>query len=181
MKLQIVYFGNPILRKKCVPIPEVTAEIRTLAQNMIETMQECDGVGLAAPQINSDLRIFVCMIPPNAHPSINDNEWDNSEIVVFINPKILEYSDELWVRGEGCISIPQIYLPVERPVRVKVQATDLDGNLFERELIGISARCFLHENDHINGVLFIDRVHGKMRQQIEPQLRELKKRMSGSK
>ena len=97
---------------------------------------------------------------------------------VFINPKILEYSKEEWHRGEGCLSIPEVYASISRPLHIKVEATDVEGKRFIENFSDLEARTIMHENDHINGVLFIDRVRGRERESLEPLLRRLKKKFS---
>ncbi|MEI8366545.1 MAG: peptide deformylase [Parachlamydiaceae bacterium] len=172
MKLPIVYYGNPILRKKCAHVEGITNELRQLANAMVETMMDVDGLGLAAPQVNRAIALFVVHVAKEYDPS---NET-SGETLIFINPKILEYSPEEWWRGEGCLSLPEVYGPVSRPVRIKIEATDINGNRFTREFSQLEARAIMHENDHINGVLFIDRIQGKARQEIEADLRALKKK-----
>lgn len=177
MELPLAYFGDPVLRKKTAPIPEITDEIRKLAQDMVDTMRACNGIGLAAPQIHRSIAIFVTEVPiPKKNAETGEVTWENGPVRVFINPKIMSYSEEEWTSEEGCLSIPGIFGPVTRPVVIKVQATDLDGKVFTEEFKMLDARCIMHENDHINGVLFIDRVQGKARTELEPQLRELKKK-----
>jgi peptide deformylase len=95
---------------------------------------------------------------------------------VFINPKILDYSEKTWTIEEGCLSIPGVFGEVERPIKIKIEATDLEGNRFEEEFAFMAARAILHENDHIHGVLFIDRLERKRRQQIEMYLQQVKKK-----
>lgn len=174
MKLPIAYYGNPILRKKCKEIEAVNDEIRQLVQDMIETLIEHNGIGLAAPQVNHSLRLFITAVPIEQP----DGKWLPGKLRVFINPKILWVSESLEFHSEGCLSIPKLYAEVERPVKVKIQATDLDGNLFEEEFAGLEGRCILHENDHINGVLYIDRIHKKERKKLEPALQEIKKKLN---
>lgn len=172
MKLPLAYYGHPILRKKCVPVAEITEEIRQLAANMEETMITHDGIGLAAPQVHRSIALFLTHVPEQVGPE----EFSPGEVRVFINPKILEYSEEEWLRGEGCLSIPNVYGVVRRPLRIKVEATDLDGNRFTEEFSGLQARAIMHENDHINGKLFIDRIKGREREEMEKTLRAIKKK-----
>lgn len=173
MKLPIVLYGDPILRKKGVPVKEITDEIRQLAHDMIETMDEGGrGIGLAAQQVGKALRLFVL----RRYIDGPDGKWTVSDPVVYINPKILEVTKETWVSEEGCLSIPKIYLPVERPIKIKVESTRLDGSHVVEEIEGMNARVVLHENDHINGVLFIDRVEEKYLRGVESDLRALKKK-----
>ncbi|MBA3815458.1 MAG: peptide deformylase [Parachlamydiaceae bacterium] len=175
MKLPIAYFGNPILRKKCERVLEITPEIRRFVHDMEETMIAHDGIGLAAPQVQRSLAIFITCVPPEV-----DGEYtgEPGKLKIFINPKILEYSEEEWIRGEGCLSTPGIYGPVIRPLSIKVEAIDLDGKIFIEDFSGLDARAIMHENDHINGVLFIDRVRGKERLEIEKPLKDLKKKFT---
>lgn len=171
MKLPLIYYGNPILRKKGARVEAITDELRQLVSDMEETLIAHEGYGLAAPQINHSIALFLTKVAENSDE--DPNAPRNTR--VFINPKILEYSQEEWLRGEGCLSIPQVYGTVSRPVSIKVEATDIEGNRFTEEFTGLPARAIMHENDHINGVLFIDRIHGKERQELEPYLRFIKK------
>jgi len=172
MKQSIAYYGDPILRQKCKPVESINEEIRQLVRDLEETMLANDGVGLAAPQIKRSLAIFIT----NVADDEDEDEELPSIVRVYINPKVLKYSEEERTEEEGCVSIPNIYAPVRRPRRIKVEATDLNGELFTKELSGLSARAFLHENDHINGVLFIDRVRGRARERLEPWLRKIQRR-----
>lgn len=172
MKLTFCYYGNPVLRKKGEPIAEITEEIKQLAAAMIDYFDHNNGIGMAAQQVGKPLKLFVL----RRYIHLPDGKWTVSEPHVYINPKILEVSKETWVEEEGCMSIPKLHLPVERPLRIKVASTKLDGSRIEEELEGINARVVLHENDHINGVLFIDRVEQKYLKAAEAKLREIKKR-----
>lgn len=174
MKLPIAYYGDPILRKKGSQIETITDEIRQLVNNMIETMIASKGIGLAAPQVGQSLSLFLAYF--------FENEEDEKETVqpekvrVFINPKIINYSKELTCYSEGCLSIPKLYADVERPLHITVSAMDLNGKTFTEEFHDFDAHLILHENDHVNGVLFIDRLSTKERKLIEPQLRQIKKK-----
>lgn len=172
MKLPLTYFGNPILRKKAARVVEINDDIRQLIQDMIETMNVENGIGLAAPQVNQSLAIFITHVPIEGP----DDTYQPGELRVFINPKIISVSEETWECSEGCLSIPKLYGKVVRPLKVTFEATGLDGKIFQGELTGLDARAFFHENDHLNGVLYIDRMDKKARQEIEPQLRDIKKR-----
>lgn len=177
MKLPLAYYGDPILRKKGVKVEEINDEIRQLVADMIETMRESNGVGLAAQQVHKALNLFIteAQIPV---PEEGDKvRWEDGKLRVFINPKILTHSQEQWTQDEGCLSIPKLYRPVSRPIAIRVQATDLDGNVFEEEFTWLEARAIMHENDHINGVLFIDRLPAKIKKEIEGKLIEIKKKM----
>jgi len=175
MKLPLAYYGNPILRKKCSQIEKIHEEIRQLVKDMTDTLIEHNGLGLAAPQVHRDLRLFITAVPIEQP----DGKWLAGQLRVFINPTIVSVSEEINSRSEGCLSIPSLYLEVIRPERVTVRATDLEGTIFEEEFSGLEARCILHENDHINGVLFIDRIPKKARKDIELKLKEIKEKYRG--
>ena len=144
MILDVVKLGQDILREKSEPIPEVTDEIRTLAEDMFETMIATEGVGLAGPQIGKNIRIFVAIA-------------DDDVRRVFINPQIIKTSEELSDYDEGCLSIPQVYETIKRPAKVTVQAINEHGKPFTLEADGLLARIIQHEYDHLEGILFIDR------------------------
>ncbi len=169
----LLYYGHPGLRKKCVEVTEITDEIKQMAQDLIETVLEKDGAGLAGPQIGYYVRMFV---------SRYDNGADSEgwpilcPPKIYINPKLSNPSGEVNTHGEGCLSIPGVYEEVTRPIEIHVEAMNLDGKLFNEVATGWRARNIMHENDHINGVLFIDRIDPKRRKKIEPSLRELKKK-----
>lgn len=170
MELPLSYYGDPVLRKKCKPVDEINDEIKKLIEDMVDTMEANNGIGLAAPQIGLDLRIFVTYVPKEEE----NGEFGPGILRVFINPEILEYSEEKTQLTEGCLSIPTVHGSVVRPFKVKVRALDKEGNEFTEEFEGLEAHCVLHENDHINGVLFVDRIRGKERKTLEPQLRKVK-------
>ncbi len=172
MILPIAYYGESILRKKTMPVAEINDEIRQLVADMIETMYAKDGIGLAAPQIYKSLSLFVTCVPTY----VSEDELIPGTERVFINPKILSYSEENITYAEACLSIPHLSGHVNRPLKIVVEATNLEGQRFTQEFIDYEARCIMHENDHINGKLFIDRLESKERQSLEPKLREIKKK-----
>lgn len=174
MKLTFAYYGNPILRKKALPVGPITDEIKDLIAAMIESMDQKDGIGIAAPQVSHSLALFITRVPIEKE----NDEWDQGEVKIFINPKILEYSKEEDSYSEGCLSIPKVYGDVFRPVKIKVEATDISGNRFVEEFSGLNARAILHENDHINGVLFIDRMNADERKLLDAKLRDIKKKFN---
>ncbi|MGM0378250.1 MAG: peptide deformylase [Bacillota bacterium] len=135
---------DPILRKKAKEVNKVNEKIKTLVKDMIETMYDAEGVGLAAPQVGILKRIFVIDI------------YDETGIKVFINPKFILKEDE--VEGqEGCLSLPGKVGIVKRPEHVKVKATNLEGEEFEMEATGLLARAICHEYDHLEGILYPDK------------------------
>lgn len=169
MELKIAYYGNPILRKKALPVEEINLFIEDLVKEMIVMMDKKDGIGIAAPQVHHSLALFITRVPIEK----GNDEWDPGEVRVFINPKILEYSQEEDSFSEGCLSIPKLYGEVFRPIKIKVEATDLSGHRFIEEFSNLAARVILHENDHINGVLFIDRLSKNERELLEPNLKKI--------
>jgi len=171
MILPVVLYGQKILRTKCKEVRGITPEIRELVANMIETMDSKNGVGIAAPQVGVDLRLFVLR-----NYIEKEGETELSAPTVYINPKIVSKSEETCVEAEGCLSIPGIREEVERPFAIVIEATDLEGNRFTEEVAGYNARVRMHENDHINGVLYIDRISPARKKKIAPILKEIEKK-----
>lgn len=174
MLLSLAYYGDAVLRQKVRPVKKFDADLKQLIADMIETMHHHRGAGLAAPQVHRSLAVMITYIPKK------DDEGNAipTEERIFINPKLLEVSDKTWVHTEGCLSIPELYEEVERPLTIRVETTSLEGERSTLELTGWEARAFLHENDHLNGVLFIDRVYGRRRRELESYLRAIKKKYS---
>ncbi len=173
MVLSFVYYGNPILRQKCSKIEEITPEIKAFAKDLTEALHAKKGAAIAAPQVGRSIRMFILGYTgtdENGNPVFGEPE-------VVINPKILSYSQETWIHDEGCLSIPGVWGEVERPTHIKVEYLNLDGKKIEEEISMWKARAFLHENDHLNGVLHIDRyVSKKMRKKANDQLQKIKKK-----
>src|ERR1700749_4554966 len=148
---EIIVLPDKQLRLVSSRIEKVTPEIRKLADDMFETMYDAPGIGLAAIQVAQPVRLITMDLA---------KKTEEGEITpqprVFINPEILSSSDELSVYEEGCLSIPEFYEEIERPARVRVRYTDLDGKVHEEDAEGLYATCIQHEIDHLNGVLFID-------------------------
>ena len=149
---------DEILRKTAKPVKEMTARTFTLIQDMKETMYEANGVGLAAPQVGVLKRIFVVDC---------DQDTEGHEPLVFINPEILEQSGEV-TDNEGCLSVPNRHALVTRPEKVKVTALNEQMEPFTLEAEGLLARCICHENDHLNGILYVDKAEGP----VEPNTKE---------
>lgn len=152
--MKVVRLGDDILRKKAEPVEEVTDEIRELVREMFVTMEEEDGVGLAAPQVGRSIRLFVV-------------KADDHVERAFINPQIIATSQEVCSYEEGCLSIPKMYEDVVRPERVTVQARNEKGRRFTLEAEGFLARVIQHEYDHLDGILFIDRIPTEKKIKIE--------------
>ncbi|MCY1152703.1 MAG: peptide deformylase [Sphaerochaetaceae bacterium] len=148
--LEIYTIGEEILREKCKKVDKFDSALELLVNAMFEKMDEADGVGLAAPQVGVDLRVFV----------IDDHRGVRK---AFINPEIVETSMEECSMEEGCLSIPGVYTYLTRSKKVTVQAQDVKGKTFRLEADDLLARAVQHENDHLNGVLFVDRLDEKSR------------------
>jgi peptide deformylase len=177
MKLPLAYFGDSVLRKKTSPISEIDQTIHQLVEDMAETMEANNGCGLAAPQVHLPLSLFITCIPRY----VDEDTVLPGELRIFINPKIIGYSPEVWPCEEGCLSIPGLRETVVRPLKVTIEATNLEGIVFVEEFVGFDAHVIMHENDHINGVLYIDRLPPKRKKEIESYLREIKKKYSQQK
>jgi peptide deformylase len=155
--MEIMQLGSAVLREKSVVVTEFNDELWDLAEKMFEAMLNGNGVGLAAPQVGVLKRLFVVCLT-------------DGERQVFVNPNILETSVETVVKEEGCLSIRGIYHDVERPAKVRVQAQGLDGKAFTLDAEGSLARVIQHENDHLDGVLYIDRIDAQAREEICEQM-----------
>jgi peptide deformylase len=151
--LDIYTLGEEVLFEKCQPITKFDSGLRVLVNAMFETLEEADGVGLAGPQVGVSNRIFI----------INIRDVEKR---AYINPQILETSIETSCAEEGCLSIPGVWHDVERPAKVTVQAQDLEGKAFVVKAEGLLARALQHENDHLNGTLFIDRMPEEEKEKV---------------
>ncbi|MGV1873383.1 peptide deformylase [Agrobacterium rosae] len=145
----LIILPDPLLRQQSKPIEQVDAEITRLADDMLDTMYDAPGIGLAAIQIGVPRRMLVIDI---------SREDEDRKPVVFINPEILTVSDDVSTYEEGCLSIPDYYAEVERPASLTVGYIDRDGKKQTVEADGLLATCLQHEMDHLNGVLFIDHI-----------------------
>lgn len=163
----ILIHPDPRLKKVCTPVATVSAEIGRLAEDMLATMYDAPGVGLAAPQVGVTQRLFVmdCVKDKDAAP----------RPLVLINPELTWTSETMNVYEEGCLSIPEQYANVERPERVRMRWTGLDGKPQEEEFDGLWATCAQHELDHLNGKLFIDHIGPLRRQMITRKMVKLKR------
>jgi peptide deformylase len=152
---QIAQLGHPVLRTPATPVelPASTA-VRTLIDDMLATLREADGVGIAAPQVHESRSIFVVASRPN--PRYPDAPAMEPEVV--INPEILDRSAEMIKGWEGCLSIPGIRGEVPRHQKIRVRYRNLEGVQVERELTDFVARIFQHEDDHLRGIVFLDRL-----------------------
>ncbi|MEZ0274428.1 MAG: peptide deformylase [Roseimicrobium sp.] len=163
MILPIVLYGNPVLRAKCQPVTQVTDEIRKLAADMIETMHDARGVGLAAPQVAVPIQMAIIEVPPTDQSvtvlRVNGEAKTLAEAmpVIFLNPKLVLDGGKV-IGEEGCLSIPDLRYDVRRSGVVKVTYQTLDGETVTMEADGLLGRAFQHEIDHLNGILFTDRL-----------------------
>ncbi len=148
-KLPIVIFPDPVLREPCAPVDHVDDEMRRFLDNMMETMYEAPGVGLAAPQVGVLRRVLVM------DPGFRKADGP-ADPFMLINPEILSLGETSRIYEEGCLSIPEMYAEVERPASVRVRYIDRDGAVQERLFEEHAATVVQHEMDHLNGVLFID-------------------------
>lgn len=160
---EILTFPDPRLREKSKPVAEVTDNIRSLMNEMLEIMYEAPGIGLAAPQINVHKRIVV----------IDLSEEKNSPLF-FVNPEIIKSSGEEEME-EGCLSVPEYSAIVQRPSEVTVKALNQDGEEFEMDCNDLLAVCIQHEIDHLDGKLFVDYLSPLKRQMVRKKLEKLKK------
>ncbi|OYU41042.1 MAG: peptide deformylase [Pseudorhodobacter sp. PARRP1] len=166
----ILIHPDPRLKKPCEPIAAVSAEISALAADMLETMYDAPGIGLAAPQIGVMKRMIVMDCIKDGPP----------EPMALLNPEVLWSSEDLGSYEEGCLSIPDQYAEVKRPSSVKVGWMDLDGAPQERLFTGLWATCVQHEIDHLNGKLFIDYLGPLKRQMITRKMEKLKRERARS-
>ncbi|MCR5400554.1 MAG: peptide deformylase [Treponema sp.] len=159
--MRITKLGEEILRQVSEPVKpeEINDELRAFIDEMFETMIEADGVGLAGPQAGISKRLFVVIA-------------DDDVRRVFINPQIIQTSQELCDYDEGCLSIPQVYETISRPAKVTVQALNEKGKPFTLEADGLLARIIQHENDHLDGKLFIDRGDQEFAKKTEEQFQK---------
>jgi peptide deformylase len=178
MILPIVQYGDPVLRQKCGPVAVVDDEIRALAADMLETMFDANGVGLAAPQVGRPIRLAVIDV---AHDPgcvsllrVGGRDATLAELMplVFINPE-LDPGGGRESLEEGCLSIRDLRAPVRRPVAVRARLPQLDGSVLDLETDGLLARALQHETDHLNGILFVDRVSAATKVGLRGKLRRL--------
>jgi peptide deformylase len=159
----ILKYGDQTLHQTAQPVAAVTPEVERLIDDMIETMYAAPGIGLAAPQIGVALRIFVIDLSLGRNPS---------ELIVMVNPTFIE-RDGMQLEEEGCLSVPGFNATVVRPVRAVVKGLDRAGAEYQLEGRGLLARAFQHEMDHLDGMLFVDRLRGIKRDLIVKKIRKL--------
>jgi peptide deformylase len=161
---KILEFPDPRLRTIAKPVETVDGSIRTLIDDMFETMYDAQGIGLAATQIDVHLRVVVI-----------DLQDDEHEPLVMINPEFETLTKQIDEMQEGCLSVPGIYEVVKRPEHIRLKALDRDGNPYEMEATGLFAVCIQHECDHLNGKLFVDHLSNLKRSRIKSKLTKQKR------
>lgn len=152
MSLQISTYGSSVLRQKSEPVKDITPELVELAHNMLETMYKANGIGLAAPQVGKNIRLVVI--------DLSKEEEERTPIILF-NPEVFpeEGENPQESEEEGCLSVPDIWANVSRPSKVHLTYTNEEGNIVDmRDVTGKLARCAQHELDHLNGILFVDKI-----------------------
>jgi len=183
---EILEVPDPRLKQVSVPVESFDDALKTLVADMFETMYDAPGIGLAAIQVGVPLRVLVIDLQPDdpdAEPEVctahgghaHTHQPVKREPRVFINPEILDPSEEHAVYSEGCLSVPEVYAEVERPARIRARWQDLDGNAHEAPIEGLLATCLQHEMDHLEGVLFIDHLSRLKRQMALKKLEKLRK------
>lgn len=190
-RLRIVRHGHPALRRRSEPVTAITSELVALAERMIVTMKENEvvGVGLAAPQVGVNVRLIVVDTRPEGedHSSATLSPGEivlNARMpIALVNPEIVSASSETACAGEGCLSVPDVSGDVTRPARVLLRAQTLDGQELQVECANLLGRCLQHEIDHLDGVLFIDRISEEDMKLAAPTLERMEKaeqkRLSG--
>ncbi len=180
MKLEIRLYGDPVLRTKGKKVGEVSQRIRQLADDMIETMHAANGVGLAAQQIGEALQLTVIDVsqaedrPSTLKIDGREVELEAAMPLILVNPEA-ELGKEIVSGTEGCLSFPEITAEIDRPESVEVRAETLDGSSIRIEATGLLARALQHEIDHLNGILFIDRMNSGVRAGLSGRLKRLQK------
>ena len=171
MILPIVAFGSPVLRKKCNEISKDYPELDDLLENMWKTMYESSGVGLAAPQINRSIRLFLI----DTTPFMEEGEEDKAIKKTFINAIILEEEGDEWTFNEGCLSIPEIREDIQRKPIITIKYQDENFDWHTDTFDGVTARIIQHEYDHIEGILFTDKISSLRKRMIKRKLENISK------
>ena len=170
MILPIVAYGSNVLRSQCKEIDSSYSNLDQLIENMFETMYAASGVGLAAPQINKSIRLFIVDTSP-----FKDDDSPDHEVCkkIFINPKITSITGESWSFSEGCLSIPEVREDVKRLSEITIEYFDKDFNKHTEIYDGLNARVILHEYDHIEGILFVDKISPLRKRMIKGKLNDI--------
>ena len=180
MKLPIVRYGNPILRAKGKRIEQVDERIRSLSADMLETMRAANGIGLAAQQVGAALQLTVLDIS-QVEDRPSTMKWNGAKVdpasmmpLILLNPQV-QLDEETAPGNEGCLSFPDINADIDRAVSVRVEAETLEGETVRIEAAGLLARALQHEVDHLNGILFIDRMSSVAKASLSSRLKRLQR------
>ena len=164
--LSMKYLGEECLHRKAEPVGQVTDDIRSLAKTMLEIMYKHDGVGLAAPQVGIPLRLVTLDVPAPKEPGLPLSPGERELLpmmpLILINPRIVSFSSVTEIGEEGCLSVPKLYAPVERPVSVVLNTRLLDGPEIQVDCGGFLARALQHELDHLDGHMYVEKVQGDL-------------------
>ncbi len=164
-KLEIKIIGEEVLQKKAENVTDFNSELKQIVKEMNEVMENNKGIGLAAPQVGISKKFFII-----------DIEKTGNSLIFLANPEIMYKSADLEIMEEGCLSVPGVYADVERPHSIIMRGQDLNGNTVEITASGLLARALMHENDHLNGVLFVDLIDETGLKKIKNQLKKLSKK-----
>lgn len=183
-KLTLRYIGDPVLNQVAAPVEKIDSSLVELAENMLQIMYETNGIGLAAPQVGISKRMFVLDIEPpedeNGHPLPVDSPGELQLLpkmpMAFINPEVTPVGSAETDFDEGCLSVPKLYASVRRPERVMLKATLLDGKTINMECAGLLARAIQHENDHLDGIVFVQKLEDGPLEEIKSGLTKLLKK-----
>jgi peptide deformylase len=161
----ILRYGAPVLHQAAAPVETVTPDVQALVDDMIQTMYAAPGIGLAATQIGAGVRIFVCDVSVGRRPE---------DLRIFVNPEFID-REGLQLESEGCLSVPGFESTVARPARAVLRGLDRNGAPHTVEAEGLLARCFQHEMDHLDGLVFVDRLRGLQKDLIVRRIRKLQR------
>ncbi len=183
MLLRVTQYGEPILRKVGTAITEFDADLAQLADDMVDTMYDEEGIGLAAQQIGKAIQLFVLDVrPPEGEQPAFDYSFDGKQPpldlimpMALANPKVSIIDSSEDVYEEGCLSFPDVRGKVTRPIGVRCEFQDTEGNSHILEATGLLGRCILHESDHLNGELFIDKMDKRDLQRMTPRIKKIKR------
>ena len=164
MLLKIYTYGDPVLRQTANPVGKNDPSIRALVENMFETMYAAEGIGLAATQVGAALRLFIIDLSP-----LDESEGKR----IFLNPQLVEFSEEKDTHEEGCLSIPTVREEVVRPTGIRIQYEDLDRKLHDENIDTFLAKVIQHEYDHLEGILFIDKISAIKRSLLKKTLKRI--------
>ena len=170
----ILTVPHPVLKQVSTPVTEVTDDLRRLMDDMLETMYDAPGIGLAAVQVGEPVRVIVMDLQEKPADAPEDAEGIKKPRY-FVNPEIVWKSEDLAPYEEGCLSVPEVYDEVQRPARVRLKYLDYNGNAVEEEADGLFAVCIQHEMDHLEGVLFIDHLSKLKRDRAVTKVKKLRK------